>query len=105
MNELYPVSSVVVVLADKLVAAVASAGCKIVGIVLRINMIAMTTTAPVLAIQYRSFLQDFNILLNIIGLLLIVIPTIMDKDRSSLKKITSIFLSGPFEPASSIYAR
>ncbi len=71
MKELYLLSVVfVVVLADKLVAVVASAGCKIVvGVVMMIIRRAMTiTTGPVLAIQYCPVLHNCNLLLNIIVL-------------------------------------
>ena len=68
MTELYSVSVVVVVLADKLVAAVANVGCKIVvGVVMMIIRRAMTiTTGPLLAIQYRPVLHNCHLLFNIL---------------------------------------
>ncbi len=68
MKELYPASSVFVVLADKLVAAVASAGCKIVvGVVMMIiRRVMTTTTGPVLAIQYWPVLHNCHLLFNIL---------------------------------------
>ncbi len=71
MKELYLLSVVfVVVLADKLVAAVASAGCKIVvGVVMMIIRRAMTiTTGPLLAIQYWPVLHNCHLLFNIMVL-------------------------------------
>ena len=59
----------VVVLADKLVAAVvASAGCKlVVGVVMMIIRRVMTiTTGPVLAIQYWPVLHNCHPLFNIL---------------------------------------
>ena len=66
VKELYPASSVFVVLADKL-EEVVSAGCKIVvGVVMMIISRVMTTTiGPVLAIQYWPVLHNRNLLLNI----------------------------------------
>ena len=71
MKELYLLSVVfIVVLADKLVAAVANAGCKIVaGVVIMIIRRAMTiTTGPLLAIQYRPVLYNCHLLFNIMVL-------------------------------------
>ena len=66
VKELYPASSVFVVLADKL-EEVVSAGCKIVGVVMMIISRVMTTTiGPVLAIQYWPVLHNRNLLLNIL---------------------------------------
>ena len=62
MKELYSVS--VVVLADKL--ALASAGCKIVEVVMMAIRIAITTTGPVLTIQYCPVLHDRNLLIIIV---------------------------------------
>ena len=78
MRELYPASSVFVVLADKL-EEVVSAGCKIVGVVMMIiRRVMTTTTGPVLAIQYCPVLHDCNLLLNIIVLTpALVFPTAM----------------------------
>ena len=81
VKELYPASSVFVVLADKL-EAVVSAGCKIVGVVMMIiRRLMTTTTGPVLAIQYCPVLHNRNLLLNIIVLTpALVFPTAMHKE-------------------------
>ena len=82
MKELYPASSVFVVLADKL-EEVVSAGCKIVvGFVMMIiRRVMTTTTGPVLAIQYCPVLHNRNLLLNIIVLTpALVFPTAMHKE-------------------------
>ena len=81
MKELYPASSVFVVLADKL-EEVVSAGCKIVGVVMMIiRRVMTTTTGPVLAIQYCPVSHNGNLLLNIIVLTpALVFPTAMHKE-------------------------
>ena len=69
VKEMYPVSSVVVVLADKLEEVVDSAGCKIVvGVVMMIVRRTMTTitTGSVLALQYWRPLHNCNLLFNIL---------------------------------------
>lgn len=69
VKELYAASLavvVMVVLADKLVAVVASVGCRIVGVIMMIIRRAMTTTEPVLAIQYWPVLHSCHLLLNIL---------------------------------------
>jgi len=77
---LYPVS--VVILADKL--AVVRAGCKIVGAVMMIIRRAtttITTTGPVLAIQYWPDLPNCHLLLDIIVLTpALLFPTELDRD-------------------------
>jgi hypothetical protein len=98
MKELYPVSLAVVIvaLADKSVTVVASAGCKIEGVIMMNIMSKMTIIAPVLAIQYWPFSHNRNLLINIIVLTpVLVFPTTMDKERSSLLKTPCfLFLRG-----------
>ena len=81
MTELYPASSVFVVLAD-ILEEVVSASCKIVGVVMMmIRRVMTTTTGPVLAIQYCPVLHNRNLLLNIIVLTpALVFPTAMHKE-------------------------
>jgi hypothetical protein len=82
----------------KLVAAVASAGCNIGGVMI-IVMRAMTT-GPILGTQYRRLISSScHPLLNIILLTpALLIPSMRDKHKSSqLKTSRFIFLDRPFQ--------
>jgi hypothetical protein len=81
----------------KLVAAVASAGCNIGGVMI-IVMRAMTT-GPILGTQYRRLISSSCHLVNIILLTpVLVIPSMRGKHKSSqLKTSRFIFLDRPFQ--------
>jgi hypothetical protein len=86
VKELYLVSSMVAVLIDKLVTVVASTGCRIVGVVIVIISI-MITTVPMLTMQQRPVLHNCNNILDIIVLTPTrVFPAMMDREDSLLKR-------------------
>ena len=82
-------------------AAVASAGCKIGGVMMMMVRRAMAT-GPILGTQYRRLISSScHLLVNIIVLTpALVIPSTKDKHRSSqLKTSRFIFLDRPFQIA------
>ena len=93
MKELDSVS--VVVLADKSVAIVANAGCKIGGVII---IVRSAMAIEVLGTKYRLVSSSCNPLINIIGLTpALVIPTMRYKYRFSQLKISRfIFADQPF---------